>query len=143
MKKLKYLLLLNLILACGKPSEDKSAEKKVDSMQTEIVKLKIENDSLAELLQSKSFKTKEYPKYFDSIQQPEVLILEKLRKKQNLIPKKPVLGGTMHFTSVSFINDHLILAEYEDGHIMGRSIYQYKMDKNGNLIFELLSELKD
>jgi len=143
MKKLKYLLLLNLILACGKPSEDTSAEKKVDSLETEITRLKIENDSLAELLLNKSFKTKEYPKYFDSIQQPEVFILEKLREKQELIPKTPVLGGTMHFTSVSFINDHLILAEYEDGHIMGRSIYQYKMDKNGNLIFELLSELND
>jgi len=143
MKKLKYLLLLNLILACGKPSEDTSAEKKVNSLETEIVRLKMENDSLAVMLQNKSFKTKEYPKYFDSIEQPEVFILEKLREKQDLIPKKPVLGGTMHFTSISFINDHLILAEYEDGHIMGRAIYQYKMDKNGNLIFELLSELKD
>jgi hypothetical protein len=143
MKKLKYLLLLNLILACGKPSEYTSDEKKVDSLETEIVRLKMENDSLAEMLQNKSFKTKEYPKYFDSIEQPEVFILEKLREKQHLIPKKPVLGGTMHFTSISFINDHLILAEYEDGHIMGRAIYQYKMDKNGNLIFELLSELKD
>ena len=143
MKKLKYLLLLFLILACGKPSEDKSAEKKVDSLETEMTMLKIENDSLAELIQNKSFKTKEYPKYFDSIQQPEVFILEKLRKKQDLIPKEPVLGGTMHFTEVSFINDHLILADYEDGNIMGRAIYQYKMDKNGNLVFELLSELKD
>ena len=143
MKKLKYLLLLNLILACGKPSEYTSDEKKVDSLETEIVRLKMENDSLAEMLQNKSFKTKEYPKYFDSIEQPEVFILEKLREKQHLIPKKPVLGGTMHFTSISFINDHLILAEYEDGHIMGRAIYQYKMDKNGNLIFKLLSELKD
>ena len=143
MKNLKYLLLLSLIMACGKPSEDTSAGKTVDSLETEITRLKIKNDSLVQLLQNKSFKTKEYPKYFDSIQQPEVFILEKFQNKQDLIPKKAVLGGAMHFTSVSFINDHLIIVEYEDGHIMGRSIYQYKMDKNGELKFELLSEMKD
>jgi len=143
MKKIKYFLLLIIILACGKPLEDKVDEKKLDSLETKIIELNIENDSLTKLLQEKKFKTKEFPKYFDSIEQPEVFILEKLQEKQQLIPKNPVLGGTMHFTSVSFINDHLILAEYEDGHIMGRSIYQYRMDKNGNLIFALLSELKN
>ncbi|MCJ7756885.1 MAG: hypothetical protein MUP24_01965 [Gillisia sp.] len=143
MKKFLVFSLLIMLGSCGKSTEEKQRIIEIDSLETEIIRLKIENDSLAILLQNKSFKTKEYPKYFDSIQQPEVFILEKLREKQHLIPKKPVLGGTMHFTEVSYINDHLILAEYEDGHIMGRAIYQYKMDKNGNLIFELLSELKD
>jgi len=50
-------------------------------------------------------------------------------------------GGAQFYKSIFFRN--LILAEYEDGHILGRAIYQNKMDKTGNLKFELLNGLKD
>jgi len=129
--------------SCGKSTEEKNRTIEIDSLNTEIREMQRALDTLSDLLMKKNYVTKDFSSYFDSIPEPEKFLLEKLREKQNLIPKRPVLGGTMHFTSVSFINDHLILAEYEDGHIMGRSIYQYKMDKNGNLIFKLLSELND
>jgi hypothetical protein len=143
MKKILAFCLLIMLGSCGKSSENKQRAVEIDSLQAEILELQHAIDTLSDKLTKKSYLTKDFSSYFDSIPEPEQFLLEKLREKQNLIPKKPVLGGSMHFTSVSFINDHLILAEYEDGHIMGRSIYQYKMDKNGNLIFELLSELKD
>jgi hypothetical protein len=129
--------------SCGKSTEEKDRAIEIDSLNTEIREMQRALDTLSDLLMKKNYLTKDFSTYFDSIPEPEKFLLEKLREKQDLIPKKPVLGGTMHFTEVSFINDHLILAEYEDGHIMGRAIYQYKMDKNGNLIFELLNELKD
>jgi len=129
--------------SCGKSTEEKQRTIEIDSLKTEIRELQRDMDSLSDQLMKKNYVTKDFSSYFDSIPEPEKFLLEKIEEKSKLIPKKPVLGGTMHFTSVSFINDHLILAEYEDGHIMGRSIYQYKMDKNGNLIFELLSELKE
>jgi len=129
--------------SCGKSAEEKQRELEIDSLKTEILELERALDTLSDQLMKKNYVTKDFSSYFDSIPEPEKFLLKKLRDKSDLIPKKAVLGGTMHFTSVSFINDHLILAEYEDGHIMGRAIYQYKMDKNGNLKFELLSELKD
>jgi len=129
--------------SCGKSTEEKQRIIEIDSLKTEIRELQRAMDTLSDQLMKKNYVTKDFSSYFDSIPEPEKFLLEKLEEKSELIPKKPVLGGTMHFTSVSFINAHLILAEYEDGHIMGRSIYQYNMDKNGNLIFELLSELKD
>ncbi len=143
MKKILVFSLLIMLASCGKSTEEKQRTIEIDSLKTEIRELQRAMDTLSDQLIKKNYLTKDFSSYFDSIPEPEKFLLEKLREKQNLIPKKPVLGGSMHFTSVSFINDHLILAEYEDGHIMGRAIYQYKMDKNGNLILELLSELKD
>jgi len=143
MKKILVFSLLIMLGSCGKSSEEKQRAVEIDSLKTEILELKRAMDTLSDQLMKKNYLTKDFSSYFDSIPDPEQFLLEKLREKPELIPKKAVLGGAMHFTSVSFINNHLILAEYEDGHIMGRSIYQYKMDKNGNLIFELLSELKD
>jgi len=143
MKNLIVFSLLIMLGSCGKSTEEKHRTIEIDSLKTEIRELQSALDTLSDQLMKKNYFTKDFSSYFDSIPEPEKFLLEKLREKQELIPKKPVLGGTMHFTSVSFINDQLIIAEYEDGHIMGRSIYQYKMDKNGNLIFELLSELND
>jgi len=143
MKKFIVFSLLIMLGSCGKSTDEKQRIIEIDSLKTEISEMQRALDTLSDQLMKKNYFTKDFSSYFDSIPEPEKFLLEKLVKKSELIPKKPVLGGTMHFTSISFINDQLILAEYEDGHIMGRAIYQYKMDKNGNLIFELLSELKD
>ncbi len=143
MKKILILSLLLMLSSCGKSSEEKPRAAELDSLKTEIRELHRALDTLSDQLMKKKYLTKDFPSYFDSIPDPEKFILEKLREKPALIPKKGVLGGTMHYSGVSFINDHLLLVQYEDGHIMGRAIYQYKMDKNGTLIFQLLSELKD
>lgn len=143
MKKILVFSLLIMLSSCGKSAEEKQRELEIDSLKTEILELHRALDTVSDQLMKKNYLTKDFSSYFDSIPEPEKFLLEKLREKSDLIPKKPVLGGTMYFTEVSFINSHLILAEYEDGHIMGRAIFQYKMDKNGNLNFELLSELKD
>jgi len=141
----KFLVFSSLIMlgSCGKSTEEKQRTIEIDSLKTEIRELQRAMDTLSDQLMKKNYVTKDFSSYFDSIPEPEKFLLEKLENKSELIPKKAVLGGSMHFTEVSFINDHLILVEYEDGHIMGRSIYQYKMDKNGELKFELINELKD
>jgi len=143
MKKFLFFSLFIMLGSCGKSAEEKQRTIEIDSLKAEIRELQGALDTLSDQLMKQNYVTKNFSSYFDSIPEPEKFLLEKLEEKQDLIPKKPVLGGTMHFTSVSFIDDHLILAEYEDGHIMGTSIYQYKMDKNGNLIFKLLGELND
>ena len=142
MKIWKFALFLILPLACGEPSEKKDLSYKVDSLEQEIEELKAANDTLSDYVMQKAFVTKSYPAYFDSISQPEEHILQNLQKNPRLIPKDPVLGGTMHFTSVSFINDDLLLAEYEDGHVLGKAIYTYSIDRLGNLQFELVSAIR-
>lgn len=137
MEKKVFLPLLILLIACGMPSEENDLSKKVDSLEQEIRELKEANDTLSDHLMQKAYVTRSYPQYFDSIPEPEEFLLEKLRERPELIPKEPVLGGTMRFTSVDFINDDLIVAEYEDGHVLGKAIYSYSMDRRGELQFEL------
>lgn len=142
MKNLYYTIAFLFLISCGNSSEEPNdLNQKIDSLQTEIEQLKQANDTLSDHLLKKSYVTRTYPEFFDSIPDPESFILEKLQESPIPIPKDGVLGGTMHFTEVSFINDELLLAEYEDGHVMGKAIYTYRIDRTGKLQFELVSAI--
>lgn len=134
---------LIVLISCGRSSEEKLLSEKVDSLKTEIVALQKANDTLSDHLMKKAFVTRNYPEYFDSIAEPEKFVLDRLQEHPELIPKEAVLGGTMRFTSIYFINDELIVAEYEDGHVMGKSIFRYQPDRKGNLEFEMIARLQE
>lgn len=136
MKNIFYLLLIFLTFSCNRKAENEAAQARIDSLEKEIKELKIANDTLSDQALQKAFLTKNYPSYFDTISNPEEFLLNHLQKKPELIPKKAVLGGTMRFTGITFINEELFVAEYEDGHIMGKTVYKYSMDRQGNLLFE-------
>lgn len=143
MKNLFLTIAFLSLVSCGNSSEETGTlNQKIDSLQTEIELLKQANDTLSDHLLKKSYVTKNYPKYFDSIDNPEAFLLEKLQNSPNLIPKEGVLGGTMYFSKLTFINENLLLAEYEDGHVMGKGIFTYQMDKTGNLIFEFIGAVE-
>lgn len=142
MKNTFYLFFIFFIFSCNRNAENEAAAAKIDSLENEIKELKIANDTLSEQALQKAFVTKNYPPYFDSIPNPEEFLLNHLQKKPELIPKKAVLGGTMRFTDVSFINDELFVAEYEDGHIMGKAVYSYSMNKRGELQFSMVGTIQ-
>ncbi len=135
MKKLFYLAIIGMMFSCGKSAEEISLSQKADSLQTEIRELQIANDTLSDHLLKKSFAAINYPAFFDSIAEPEEFILQELQEKPELITKKAVLGGTMRFTQISFINDDLLVAEFEDGHIMGKTLFRFRVNRNGDLTF--------
>ena len=135
MKKLFYLALIGIMFSCGKSAEEISLSQKADSLQTEIIELKKANDTLSDHLFRKSFVTKNFPTYFDSIAEPEEFILQRLQEKPELITKKAVLGGTMRFTQISFIEEDLLVAEFEDGHVMGKTLFRFRVNRDGELSF--------
>ena len=59
-----------------------------------------------------------------------------MRKHPELIPLDPVLGGEMQFRQVKVLTEDWVLASYDDGHIQGKSIFQYKLQPDGTLQFE-------
>lgn len=143
MKNIAFLIFL-LFFSCGRSSNEKEQNQAItiDSLQNEIRQLKEANDTLSEHLMTKAYMTRNYPAYFDTIPEPDAHILNELQKNSNLIPEDAVLGGTMRFTRINFINDDLLIAEYEDGHVMGEAIYSYNMDRNGNLGFQLVATVE-
>ncbi|QED37609.1 hypothetical protein FK178_07665 [Antarcticibacterium arcticum] len=142
MKKLLYVLFLVTIVSCGKSSEEISLSQEVDSLKTEITALHRANDTLSDHLLKRSYVTLNYPAFFDSIAEPEEYILQELQQRPGLISKKAVLGGTMRFTRVTFINEDLLVAEFEDGHIMGKTVFRYRLTRNGELGFTNVCDIE-
>lgn len=142
MKNLLLLFLIISMISCQDREAGDSQQETIDSLQAEISSLKRANDTLSEHLNTKSFLTKDYPGYFDTIPEPEEFILNDLQENPGLIPESAVLGGTMRFTAVKFINGELLVAEFEDGHIMGKAVYTYHMDKNGKLTYSYVGNIK-
>lgn len=141
MKNFFLLFAITIMVSCQDRGTNESQQITIDSLESEIASLKRANDTLSDHLMTKSFLTKEYPEYFDTIPEPEKFILNDLQENPNLIPEDAVLGGTMRFTNVTFINGELLVAEFEDGHIMGKAVYTYRMDRNGDLIYTYVGKI--
>jgi len=142
MKKLLFICAIILMISCQDRETGDVNHATIDSLETEIASLKRANDTLSEHLMTKSFLTKDYPEFFDTIAEPEKFILNDLQENPGLIPEDAVLGGTMRFTAVTFINGELLVAEFEDGHIMGKAIYSYKLDRNGSLTYSYVGNIE-
>lgn len=65
-------------------------------------------------------------------------ILSQLYDSPQLIPMEAVLGGTMMFGRIELLGDSWLIAEYDDGHVVGKSLYEYKVDKEGKITFSIL-----
>ncbi|HEY9221921.1 MAG TPA: hypothetical protein VIO43_10155 [Lutibacter sp.] len=153
MKNILILLLAGfLILSCKNVSEqpenfpDKTVQLtlKNDSLEKEIVLLKKLNDSLSKLGQAEG--NLWFDKDFNGthltrkgIKNPEEFVENALRKRTDLIPFEAVLGGTMNFGKIQLLGNKWIIADYSDGHIQGRSIYEYRIDDKKALTFKILA----
>lgn len=73
-------------------------------------------------------------------------IIADLMKHNELIPYEGVLGGTMGFWSESEI--HLltpkwVVASFDDGHILGHMLLEYKVSDNGKISWKVLASYLD
>lgn len=147
MTKLKNSFALILagifLLSCTNPAEN-----------TESTEYRAENDSLINLVESqqKIIDSLEqlppaesddgYPilwgRAFDDIEDPETFITENLRQRPELIPLDAVLGGTMAFRKVEVLSEKWVMAIYDDGHIQGQAIFQYRLLPDKKIEYELL-----
>lgn len=73
------------------------------------------------------------------ISNPAQYIMQSLQDRTDLIPMEGVLGGNMAFRKMELLGEKWIIAEFDDGHILGRAIYAYNWNKGSNKIeFKLL-----
>jgi len=76
---------------------------------------------------------------------PERRILQELGKRIDLIPGEGVLGGTKAFVlhESVVLNRHWVLAVFEDGHVRGQALYEYKMNDQAEFSWQLLASQLD
>lgn len=146
--KFSFLSLLIFLGASCNDNEKRyrEYEQELDSLATELSEQKALSDSVTDLLENNhrgSDLSVFYGRNFDSIEAPEEFISQELRKHPNLIPLEPVLGGRMQFRQVKVLTEDWVFAIYDDGHIQGNSIFQYKLQSDGSLQFkEIVSQRK-
>ena len=72
------------------------------------------------------------------IAEPKTYVANKLSERTDLIPMKPVLGGTMMFNRIMLMGDHWAIAEFEDGHVGGEMLLAYTVDAKNNLTWKVI-----
>ena len=135
---LLFFSLLTLVGCNDNKRELEGSEMRLDSLSRELAMYKHTADSLKALIEKGDIAA-EYPIYFkkgfDSIDDPKEFISKSLKEKPELIPLEPVVGGTMKFRNVKVLTNDWVLGIYDDGHIEGKSIYQYRLQPDGKLKF--------
>lgn len=148
--KIKTLLALTLLLLTllGCSNNNDAKERlliKIDSLQ-------IQNDSLVQVLSEEKIEPEvtEFPQWYypetDSrkllelgIGDPEAYIENALRERIDLIPMDAVLGGTMRYSNIQLLGGKWLIADFEDGHVYGRAIYEYTIKDNDKLHFKIIA----
>ncbi len=149
-----YLLLAGGLFYSGcntESPETRESIQKIDSLNTVISGIKKQVDSLkratAHVDTVDDFNWY-HPDYEgralqkQGIDQPENFIISALKNRPELIPLDPVMGGSMRFTRVEVLSRQWIIAAYEDGHIMGRTLYRYNVDSDRNITFEIIDSTR-
>ncbi|HLR26686.1 MAG TPA: hypothetical protein VK112_12540 [Fodinibius sp.] len=147
---LQILMLSIALISCSGAEQEKTQSATVDSPQTALRTIKTERDSLREILAADSVVSDPWF-YPDSdgrsfieqgIEKPEQYIADALRERPGLIPLDPVLGGTMHFIHIKVLGSQWVVAAYEDGHITGKTLYQYDLQDDGELTFTEVASVR-
>lgn len=130
-----FLLLLSACKESPKSTTLEEESSEITTLKYKLLAMEKERDSLLLLLNEASVDTNKWFGSMESrlfkdmgIDNPENYILENLQNNPVLIPLEAVLGGTMFFTNIEVLSTKWIIASYEDGHIMGRSIFTYKIN---------------
>jgi len=149
---LGFLLLL---FACNKSTNESISEmssSEAAALKSKLIKLEAQKDSLQVLLEEYHLTDKlswfgdmESRSFKDiGVEDPKKYLIDALRNNPSVIPIDGVLGGTMFFTDIEVLGTKWIIASYEDGHIMGRSIFTYQVNpKTLEVEFEILDQVSD
>lgn len=142
MKTMCCVLFLLVFVSCNQ-KEINNLEKINSELNQKITQLEIINDSLREqnmFLDSFNYwYNNDFEGInFEGIGQVKSSFIEKsLQERVELIPAKAVLGGTMYFTKTQVIGNKWVVAEFEDGHILGLALYKYEI-KDSKIAFKLI-----
>lgn len=144
----RLLIICFLFSAFGCAEEKDSRtikEELLIDLRSDIDSLKSQNDSLLTVIQQLPSEESWFNPGYDGaefirkgIKEPEEYIKKALIEQPELLPAQGVLGGTMHFVKIEVLSEKWVIAQYEDGHVMGKALYSYDLEKDGTISFQLI-----
>ncbi|MBN2732659.1 MAG: hypothetical protein JXR26_09535 [Balneolaceae bacterium] len=149
MKTLVIIILVFICVSCSGGNQPAQPQVQVDSLKANLKAAEQVIDSLQQVIDEGQMENPWFNTSIEGrvllrkgIENPEAYIKQSLREKPDLIPLEPVLGGTMRFANILVLGSQWVIAEYEDGHIMGRTIYEYSIEQNGDIRFTELTSTR-
>lgn len=139
----EYYVLLNSF------EELKEIEKHILSDKDRVIEdndelevLLKEQKQLVEELVSRKLPSKDTLMLLETLGIEDVSVIEAdlMGLGSEVIGIEGVLGGTMQFYEVRLLNERWVYGTFEDGHIMGRGIYEYTIDDSKNIDWEIVLE---
>lgn len=139
------LLIIGLLLSCKGPKQkddlNEAPKLETDSMNV----LSNKPDTLTQV----TVATKNESNYWFSnadkadlkhrgIADPEKNLIESLDSNAKLIPYPGVLGGKMHFGKISLLGNRWAVADFDDGHIIGRMLLKYTIQKDSSIRWKVI-----
>lgn len=121
------------------------------SLDAEVNKLQQQKDSLAQQLEDiLEADDHWYNEEIDGrsfieagIEHPEEYIKKELQDQADVIPMEGVLGGNMMFIEIKLLSSKWLIADYEDGHIQGKALFEYQLNSEGEVEFEVIQALEN
>jgi len=118
-----------LFFSCSRECDKTNELQQIEMLKADLITAQMELESLSK---SKD----ELDKFHYWMNDENIVIDDEIkakiendfRQRTDLIPTKGILGGTMYFSKITLISSNWLIAEFEDGHIMGRAIYRYDID---------------
>ena len=151
--KFSFLILVVFLhTSCSDLSSQKELNNKIYLIENQNKQLKNKNDSLLKVLNSIDKKAINYwfearyegEKYVvQGIQDPEYYVDSALHSRPEEIPLEAVLGGTMAFGKVELLSSRWLISEYDDGHIMGRTLFEYQINEDGQVDFKPIKTIEN
>ena len=149
MRLLASLALMIIIASCSNRTELQAFEEKLSSTEKELADVKTSRDSLELLCNSlKAENENWFNPMYGEFHIPGSGISEKrksvellLEKNNSLIPVRGSLGGTMKFTNFKILTSSWVIADFEDGHNIGRSLLQLG-NTNGSLTLKIFDSIQ-
>jgi hypothetical protein len=116
--------------------ENALLRQKIDSLTQQIDSLQKESDTNREVLGDLDVRFLKR----QGLQNPVIELKVDLVKNKQLIPEKGTLGGTMQFyeDNIHILSRKWVRAYFEDGHTAGEMLLAYKVNKSGEIEWQVL-----
>ncbi len=126
-------------MGCTHDDNSLVLQEKIDQLEQQVDSLTKELSTSKPAGDNPWFDKNQAPKILaHNIPDPEQFIDSSLRSKPDIIPLQAVLGGQMNFNKIQVLGDKWIIADYEDGHVLGKTIFSYTLNEEGELEFRAL-----
>lgn len=135
---LLLVILVGLVLQCL------SLEKKLRHVEREEAGLRGKPESREGVSLLRSWDKVNLQRH--GLSDPEEELIADLIQHKELIPYEGVIGGTMGFYTkkdIHILGSRWVLASFEDGHIGGHMLLEYRVDPGGTITWRVIEAYLD